>query len=171
MPNGRGGSLIAVVLVFGPVGVGEAFVLGLEGCGLGLARGGLLELGVAAQVLEALAGLVVDIHVLDVLGGEVLLGEGALAGDAGGEGAEGTEDDLVALENELTHAYAELCEDADDGTLGEHAVVVGDVVGELFGAHEARELQVAVGLAGLFGVEGILHHGNTVLDFLHVVNC
>ena len=93
----------------------------------------------------------------------------SLAGDAGGEGAEGTEDDLVALQDELTHAYAELGEDADDGTLGEDAVVVGDVVGELLGAHEARELQVAVGLAGLLGVHGILHHGDTVLDFLHFV--
>jgi len=171
VPNGRGGSLGLVVPFgfVGPVGVGEAFVLCLEGCGLGLARGGLLEFRVAAQVLEALAGQVVDVHVLDVLGGEGVLGEGSLTGDAGGEGAEGTEDDLVALQDELTHAYAELCEDADDGALGEHAVVVGDVVGELLGAHEACELQVAVGLAGLFGVSGVLHHCDTVLDLFHFV--
>ena len=43
--------------------------------------------------------------------------------------------------------------------------------GELIGAHEARELKVAIGLLGLVGVDGVLHHGDTVLDFLHVVNC
>ena len=46
--------------------------------------------------------------------------------------------------------------------------MVGDVLGELFGAHEARELEVSVGLAGLFGVSGVLHHGDTVLNLFHV---
>ena len=66
---------LRLVIPFGlvtPVGRCEAFVLGLEGSGLGLPGGCLLELRIASQVLEALSGLVVDIHVLDVVRGELV---------------------------------------------------------------------------------------------------
>ena len=175
MPTGlRGGggeSLTSCLLgVLRPVGAGATFILGLEGCGLGLARGGLLELGVATQVIEALAGVVLHVHALDVRGREGVLCGRAFAGDAGSEGADSAQDHLVALQDELAHAHGELGEDADDGALGEHTVVLGDVLGQLVGVDDTGLLQVGIRLLGFLGMGGILHHPYAVLDFLHLGN-
>ena len=161
--------LFSFLLLGRPVGSGLAFVLSLEGSGLGLARGGLLELGIAAEVLEGLAGVVVHAHRLDVLGRELLLRLGAFGGDGGSEGADFTQVHLIALQDQFAHAHAQLREDADDGALGEHAVVLGDVLGELVDVDDAGELQVGISLLSLFGLHGVGHHGRTVLNLLHTV--
>ena len=90
---------------------GEAFLvsilLGLQGflalCVsqrilLCLAAGYELEGGVITKVLEELAALPVDIHLLDVLGGEQGGGVGTLGAQADAEAAEITQLDLLALE-------------------------------------------------------------------------
>ena len=129
-----------------PVGGGSTFLLSLE-CGtLGDAGGGLLELGVATQVLQGAALLEVHHQLGDVVAGEVLHAHGATALDVGGEGAELVEVDLVALEQEFADAGAQLAEDAEDGALAEHAVVLADVGGELAKADDAGELELGISL-------------------------
>ena len=154
------------------IGFGQRCELGrlgsrLVGLGLGLSGtcAGLLELRVAQQVVELRAELEVDAHGGDVGSGEVLHLRLALAADGGGEGADVAQLDLVALEDELAHAAAQVVEDADDGALAEHGVVLGHVVGQFVDCHDARQLQLAVGLGG--SLHGILHQRYAVLNFFH----
>ena len=100
--------LFLLVVLRSPVGSGLASLLSLEGSLLSGASRGLLELGVGAQSGEVVAGAEVDVVVLDVALGEGFEADGAAALDLGFEGADGAEDDLVALEDELTHADAEV---------------------------------------------------------------
>ena len=156
------------LLGFGrPVGRGLALVLGLLSSGLCGAGDGALELSIAAQVLEAAAVGEVDVELLDVAGGELVLGLGTGGADAGGEGAEVSEVDLVALDEHLADALAHLYDDAYDGALGENAVVLGDVLGELIYVDVAGELKHCVGLLGLVGLLGVCAHTYAVLNLFH----
>ena len=167
---GLSGFAAIAAVIFGlgrPVGRGLAFVLGLESGSLGLARAGLLELGVAAQVLEGLADVEVDAHLTDVGGAELVARLGSGGADGGREGADVAELDLIALEDELAHAHGEFGEDAYDGALGEHGVVVGDMLGQFVDVYDAGKLEVGIGLLGLVGFLGVGLHSHAVLNFLH----
>ena len=159
----------AVLALGRPVGVGLAFLLRHESCGLCGAGGGLLELGVAAQVEQCAALAVVDLEVEDVLGGEVGHGHGSLAGDGGRQGAQLSEVNLVALEDEFTDAATQFAEDAEDGALAEHAVVLADVGAELAEADYAGELDLAIGLLGVVFVGGVAQHTYGILNLFHGV--
>ena len=132
--------VVAFVLLGSPVGVGLTLLLCVQGCSLCGAGGGLFELGVAAQVEQCAALGEVDLEVGDVLGGEVGHCHGTLAGDGGRERAQFSEVNLIALQDEFADATAELAEDAEDGALAEHAVVLTDVGAELAEADYAGEL-------------------------------
>ena len=160
--------LIPLSLLLGsPVGSRVTCELGSEGGGLSLAGGGLLELRVATQVLERLAGVEVHAERLDVGGGERLKALCALGADAGSERADVAQVHLVALQHQLAHTHAQLGEHTYDGALGEHAVVFGDVIGEFVDVDDTRQLQVGVSLLRLFGLHGICLQSRAVLNLFH----
>ena len=170
----RGGLLgfvvafLSAVLVLGrPVGGGQSLLLCLECSGLCGTAGGLLELSVAQQSLECISGLEVHAHLGDVRLCELLDADGTLAGDGGSECADVAQLDFVALQDELSQAYAELREDAYDGALGVHRVVLRDVVGQLGDADDARQLEAGLGLLGVVLVQGMGLHAHAVLNLLH----
>jgi len=123
----------------------------LDGVGLRLAAGNQLELCLVAEVLEFLAGRPADIHSLDVAGVEVVSGLGGVAGKFAMEFAEVAQAHLVACEQEFLETRHGIGQDASDGTFGEWAVVLCDVVAELV----ERELLVHLGHAIGFGAASL----------------
>ena len=142
----------------------------LDGVGCELARGHELELGLVAEVLaveeDALAPS--DVDLLDVVDGEVLGGDCAFGGEAGGEGAHVAEGHAVAFEDELAQAVDGLHEDGVDVAGVVDASVVGDVLGELVEGEVLANLRLPVG----FGVSDLLllGAGLCALDADTVVN-
>jgi len=171
-PVGQGSlGLLRSTFAFGafrPVGAGGTFRLGLEGCSLGLASGGFLELRIASQVLQGAAGVEDDTHCLDVLGAEVFLVLNAYGADGGSEGTDVAELDLVALKDEFAHAHAQFREHAHDGAFGVDGIVLGDVLRQFGERDDASELEVGISLLGFLGVHGVGHHGHAVLNFFQV---
>ena len=94
---------------------------------------GLLEGGVVEQLTgtEALAEEEVQVDTLDTVGGKVGRGVGTTRSNANLENAQLVELHGLALQEQLTQAVLHLHEDATDGALGEHAVMVGHVGDEL----------------------------------------
>ena len=103
----------------------------------------------------------------DVVAGEVLHAHGATALDVGRQGAELVEVDLVALKQEFADAGAQLAEDAEDGALAEHAVVLADVGGELAKADDAGELELGISFLGIIFMQGISQHAYGILNLFH----
>ena len=84
----------------------------LDGVGLLEAAWHELEGGLAAEVLELLAGFPSDVDLLDVLGGELIDGASALCLKLAVERAEVSELHLLALEHHLAEAGYGVGEDA-----------------------------------------------------------
>ena len=118
----------------------------LDGVGLLLALGHELEGGVVAEVPEVLAGTPADVDGLDVLGGEVVCGDGAFGLEFGMERAEFSEGDLVACEHHFAEAVDGLSEDGCHVASVVGASVVGDVLGELVEVEALVDLADAVSL-------------------------
>ncbi len=141
---------------------------GLYGVVLCLAAGHELEGGFAAQVLELLTGRPADVHRLDVAGAEFFSGLGGGAGKFAMEFAEVAQAHLVACEQEFLETRDSIGQDARDSTLRERAVVLGDVIAELFERHLLAVLRHAIGLGvrdvGFFCAGLGAHNGNGVIN-------
>lgn len=139
---GVGGAVLPVIAAFlGATGSalvlggfqvygGLSRLLGLEGGLLRQAAGHHVEAGLAHQVLEVLARREDDVHLLDVLGREFLHALRALAAQAHAKGTQLAQLNLVAVEQLLHQTLAHVRDDTLHRSPGEHAVVVGDVLGE-----------------------------------------
>ena len=142
----------------------------LDGVVLCLAGRNELELCFCAELLavEGKSLAPDDVHLLDVLDGEVLGGDCALGGEAGGEGAHASEGHAVALQDELAQAGNGLAENGVDVAGVIYAAVVADVLGELLEGEVLSNLRGAVG----FGVVDLrlLRAGLCTLDGNTVVN-
>ena len=157
---------LSFLLLGRPVGSRVAGILGSEGSSLCAAGGDLLEGGLLAEVGEDAAEGVVHDHLLDVVGGEILLALGAVAADAGLELTEVAEIDLEALQEVLLGAVHDGGEHADDDVAAVGAAVFADMLGQLAEVHGARELEISVGLLGLLGLLGVGTKSRAVLDGL-----
>ena len=116
-----------------------------------------------------MGGWISSVFSSDVLAAEVGHGHGSLAGDGGRQGAQLSEVNLIALEDEFADATAEFAEDAEDGALAEHAVVLADMGAEFVEADYAGELDLAIGLLGVIFVGGAAQHGYGILNLFHGV--
>ena len=142
----------------------------LDGVFLSLAAGNQLELGFLTEVLAVEEGGLApgDVHLLDVVNGEVLGGDGSFGGEAGGKGAHVAQGDAVALEDEFLQAEDGLRENGLDVAVVVGTAVVGDVLGELAEGEVLANLRLPVGLG--HGDVGFLGAGLCALDGNRIIN-
>ena len=100
----------------------------LDGVGLSLTARNEIEGGVVAEVLELLSGSPADIHGLDLLSVELVGGVGTFGGKFAMEAAEVAKTYLIACEKLLAKTSDGISQNTFHSTLGEGAVVVGDVL-------------------------------------------
>ena len=172
---GVGGAILPVIVAF--LGAtGSALVLGgfqvyggltgllcLKGGYLRQAAGHHVEAGLARQVLEILAGREDNVHLLDVLGREFLHALRALAAQAHAKGAQLAQLYLVAVEQLFHQALTHVRDDSFHRSPGEHAVVVGDVLGEFLQRPYLGHLVLGVSPRSLLLAEGGTHHVNRIV--------
>ena len=163
--GGKGGGQ----LLFHPLD-GVLVLDDLDAGGLSLAAFDEAERGGVAQVLETLARAPAGIHLLDVLGGEVVAGDGALALELNVEAAEFAEHHLVALKELFADAGHHVGDDTLDDALREGTVVRSHVACEVIEAEHLASLCGAIGL-GLLDLVflrawGRAHHCNTVVNHM-----
>lgn len=118
----------------------------LEAVSLVEAAGDELEGRVLTEVAELLAGRPAHVHVLDVLGGEVVASGGTLGHQFDVEVAQVAQTDALAVEHQVAQAADHLVDDGDDVALVVGAAVAGDVFGELVDVENLGALCGAVGL-------------------------
>ena len=97
--------------------------------------------------LLALVADELDADGLHVAGGELLLAQCALCGDAEVEGAQSVELDLVALQEQFLEAHDESLNNALHHIRGEDRTVLHDVTAEVICVQRVHEHQPTVGLA------------------------
>ena len=140
----------------------------LDGVGLLAALGNEVELGLVAKILESFARTPSRIHFLDVCSGEIFGGDSAFSLEFDVEVAQVTEFHLVASEELLANTCHGIGQDALDTTLGEGAVVVGDVLTEIIEREDFVNLSGSVGLGlGDVGFQGSglrAHNCDTVIN-------
>ena len=139
-----------------------------DGVGLSCATWDELEGGVAAEVLEALAHRPAGVDLKDVVGGELLGGDGSLGLEFDVEASEVAEANGVACEKLLAEAVHRVGQNALHGTLGEGRVVVGDVLAEVVEGEAFVNLRGAVGLR--LGDLRLLRSGLSAHDANGIVN-
>ena len=98
---------------------------------LRLAAGDEIEDGVLAKILEHLAAIPVDIHLLDVLSGEEGSGVGTLGAQRHSKASQLAQLDLLALEQKLAHAVHHLDQDTLNDVAAVERSMLSDVLGEV----------------------------------------
>ena len=132
------------------------------------AAGDEVELGFAAEVLEAFARNPGGLHLEDVQGAEILGGNGSFGLELDVECAEVAEVHLVACEELFADASHGVGQHALDTALREGGVVVGDVLAEVVEGEDFVNLCGSVGLGlgdvGLFRSGLGAHNCDTVIN-------
>ena len=142
----------------------------LDSVDLLAALGNEVEIGLAAKILESFARTPSRIHFLDVSSGEIFGGDSAFGLEFYVEISEVTEFYLVASEELLADTCHGIGQNALDTTLGEGAVVVGDVLTEIIEREDFVNLSASVSLGfGDVGFQGSglrAHNGNRIVDHI-----
>ena len=140
----------------------------LDGVGLSLAGRYEVELGFGTEVLELQTGRPAHVDFLNLLRVELVGGVGTFGGKFYVEAAEVAQHDLVSGEHHLAKTSDGIGQNTLHGTLGEGAVVVGNVLAESVEVENLMNLGGSVGLG--LGDVGLLCSGLSAHNHNGIVN-